>query len=219
MGKKLYIPIAGTGSREVREGDWYRRGSLFHKTVKKLGYKRVEQDNDPKVPDKGYWSGDLGGLLPQFHRSKDAWKEGAKALAEFIRSRKDELGKAASVTIIAHSHGGQVAAMAIKRLVDCEEQRILSNFRVVTVDMPVRARWILLANMKATYVSALFGVAGRWMHLYVPWSWKFWRAFPRLLGSRFGPRKLRGAHNIGIPGGHSGILKEEQLCLLLEGIP
>lgn len=121
---KLYIPVAGTGSRDIHNGEWYRTESALHAEFTKLGYTRFEQDGDPGKPDAGYWSGALNGTI----LGKAAWKAGAKALEQVILSRQADLKEATSVTFIAHSHGGQVVAMALERLFDSGDATSCSTF-------------------------------------------------------------------------------------------
>ena len=44
----------------------------------KLGYERVDQNGGPTVPDSGFWSGDVGGLLVQqispWSQQDSAWR-------------------------------------------------------------------------------------------------------------------------------------------------
>ena len=100
------------------------------------GYERVEQDRDPQRPDDGYWSGAVNGLLIQWaawwrDRHPD-WRTGAETLRGSLRARRAELQAAGGVTIVAHSHGGQVLAYALAGM-----QAPVCPIRVVTVDVPV----------------------------------------------------------------------------------
>ena len=144
------------------------------------------------MPDPGYWSGNLGGTLTQkiVGKSRDVWESGGHDLARFIRQRYDQFKKEESITIIAHSHGGQVVAFALQLLLKAEGPNVLFNSRVVTVDMPVRAGKILGViprGMDRVYAAALTAVAGRWTHLYSERLWAFWKTWPRWYGSYFGP--------------------------------
>lgn len=203
---KLYVPIAGSWSRRRdNPGAWYKTDSPFDVTLRNLGYDRVPEPED----DDGFWSGDLNGLFVQkfFGKSKDDWISGGHALSNYIVDRQDILNQR-EVVLIAHSHGGQVAAFALKRLLHetPNGSRYLRSLRVVTVDMPVRSgRFLGLIprGMGKTYRAALIAVAGRWTHLYDG----LWNK-TRVAGSHAGPRKLEGAcRNIPIPGGHSAILR------------
>ena len=202
---KLYIPIAGTW----RTGDWYEENSDFDRVLKGIGYKRVDQC--PGLPDPGYWSGAIGGLLLQaiVGKSKDGWRSGGSDLARFIQQRRQEFKQAERVAIITHSHGGQVAAFALKKLLDAPGPNHLFNVRLVTVDMPVRTGFfarITGGSMRSVYTAALVALAGRWTHLYSKRRWAFWKIWPRWAGARGLTRKLKGAaRNIEIET-HSGVL-------------
>ena len=211
--KGCYIPVAGTLSRrEFRRDDWYRTGSLFDRKMVEHGYTRVDQNHDPNVPDDGFWSGDVEGLLLHgifgFWRKKHHdWWEGGRELARFLRKRYGELKDAKAVLLVAHSHGGQVVAYALQALKGQEMN--LDNFCVITVDMPVRSGrllGIIPRGMDKTYENAARVVGCRWIHLYNG-VWAKWR----LLGSRFGPRKFEFAYwNREVDGSHSGILNKRE---------
>lgn len=204
---RLYIPIAGTW----RTGNWYEEKSSFDHMLKNIGYTRVDQR--PGHPDPGYWSGALGGLMFQaiVGKSKDGWQSGGLDLARFIRQRRQQFKEAESVTIIAHSHGGQVVAFALQNLLAAPGPNHLFNFRLVTVDMPVRTGFFVRitgGSMRSVYTAALVAVAGRWTHLYSERQWAFWKTRARWAGARGLTRKLKGAaRNIEIPG-HSAVLHE-----------
>lgn len=198
--RRPYIPIAGTWarSRHDHENAWYRRGSPFDRVLAGHGYERVEQDRDPNRPDDGYWSGAVNGLLIQWFAwwrdRHPAWRTGAETLRGFLRGRRRELDEAGGVTIVAHSHGGQVLAYAL-----AEMHGDVCPIHVVTVDMPVRRD-----------MDGVYGRAARrcrhWVHLY---SERGWKSRFRWLGNRFGPRALDVAQrNRKVTGGHSGILDD-----------
>ena len=198
MTKQLYIPIAGTWARSRHDHDaaWYRRGSPFDGVLTAHGYERVEQDRDPERPDDGYWSGAVNGLLIQraawWRDRHPAWRTGAETLRGFLRARRAELQAAGGVTLVAHSHGGQVLAYALAGM-----QAPVCPLRVVTVDMPVRR------DMAEVYLAASVR-CGHWLHLY---SERGWQSRFRWLGNRFGSRTLEVAHvNRKVTGGHSGVL-------------
>ena len=62
-----FVPIAGTWARSRHDHAqaWYRTGSPFDRRMIRHGYQRVEQDLDPTTPDRGFWSGEVNGLLVQ----------------------------------------------------------------------------------------------------------------------------------------------------------
>lgn len=211
---KLYIPVAGTWARRnFRRNAWYRTGSPFDQRMNEIGYTRVDQNRDSQKPDRGFWSGDVNGLIFQrlLRTSQRDWKLGGADLAEFIGvKRRKELANAKEVAIIAHSHGGQVVAFALKFLSD---QGIdpLGNLRVVTVDMPIRSGRVLgflwRRSMDHIYEAACGFVGQQWDHLYSQRAWRHLKTYWRWLGSQFGPRRLKYARsNREIPGGHSGVL-------------
>ena len=197
----LYLPIAGTRvpwrGRNADPHDWYRRESPFDRLMAHHGFMRVEQDRDPTTPDRGYWSGDVGGLLLQrawpWTDGHAPWTQGARELIQFLCRRWTEF--AGGVTLVAHSHGGQVVAYAVEAL--GYEQPV--PVHIITVDMPVRR------DMVPVYEEAR-RVAATWTHLY---SERGWRSRFRWLGNRFGPRELDVAdRNMEVSGGHSGILSD-----------
>ena len=102
------------------------------------------------------------------------------------------------MTLILHSHAGQVGAYALDELLPESTFPI----HVITCDMPVRA------DMRDVYASAAEGVAS-WTHLY---SEKGWKSRMRWLGDGqlfSNPRVLPVAtRNIEIKGGHSGYLSD-----------
>ena len=197
---RWYLPIAGTrppwrGRHDRR--DWYHRGSPFDAVMVRHGYQRVDQDRDSATPDRGFWSGHVNGVLLQTlwrrHGKHRAWRQGSTALLLFLMRRHAEVSD--GLTIVAHSHGGQVLAYDLARDPDGPP------VHVVSVDMPVRR------DMGDVYRRALARSNVRsWTHLY---SERGWASRFRWLGNRFGPRELDGAtRNLEITGGHSGILRD-----------
>ena len=76
---KLYIPVAGTWARRnFRKNAWYRTDSPFDQKMSTIGYTRVDQNRNPQKPDRGFWSGDVNGLIFQrlFRTSQRDWKLG-----------------------------------------------------------------------------------------------------------------------------------------------
>ena len=189
-----YIPVAGTWFKEDTGDDrWYRRGSTIDNLFRGFGLERVEQDGDPRTPDPGYWSGDVGGLLFHAGSGQHVWWSGGLELRRFIEGRPRLMNR--PMVIVAHSHGGQVAAYALAGL------RQIAHVRLITVDMPVRR------DMRPVYAEARRNV-GYWLHLHTRWGWG---ARMRVLGSRFGSPTLDIAdRNIPLRGGHSGVLRRPQ---------
>ena len=201
MPQRPYIPIAGTWarSRHDHENAWYRRGSPFDHVMAGHGYERVEQDRDPHRPDDGYWSGAVNGLLIQWFAwwrdRHPAWRTGAETLRAFLRGRRRELDEAGGVTIVAHSHGGQVIAYALAEMHASTSVRSTSSRSTCRSD--------------GTWTASTAGPRARchhWVHLY---SERGWKSRFRWLGNRFGPRTLDVARrNRKVTGGHSGILDD-----------
>ena len=199
-----YIPVAGSLARKRHDHDlsWYRRDSPLDRVLKTLGYQRVDQNGNLCKPDLGFWSGDVNGLMLQramWWRDKHpAWKTGGETLRRFLMSRLDEF--ADGVTLILHSHAGQVGAYALASLQAPGPVPI----HVVTCDMPVRF------DMRDVYAEARTSVAS-WTHLY---SEKGWKSRMRWLGDGqlfSNPRVLPVAtRNIEIKGWHSGYLSDPQ---------
>ena len=195
-----YIPVAGTFARDRHDhaASWYRRDSPLDRVLVNLGYQRVDQNGDLYKPDAGFWSGDINGLMLQrvlFWRDKHpAWKTGGETLRTFLRSRCAEFVD--GVTIILHSHAGQVGAYAL------EELSFFFPIHVVTCDMPVRS------DMREVYARASENVES-WTHLYSEKGWKSrmrWMGDGQLFSN---PRLLPVAtRNIEIQGGHSGCLSD-----------
>ena len=201
----LYIPVAGTFARKRHDHDlsWYRYLSPLDRAFVELGYHRVDQDGDPNTPDKGFWSGDINGLMLQramWWRDKHpAWKTGGEALRKFLHERCDEFSD--GVTLILHSHGGQVGAYALAGL---PEFYVRGAFpiHVITCDMPVRS------DMRKVYARASENVES-WTHLYSEKGWKSrmrWMGDGRIFSN---PRTLSVAtRNVEVKGGHSGYLSD-----------
>ena len=211
-----YIPVAGTFARKRDDhaASWYRIGSPLDRLLDTLGYQRVDQNGDRRKPDQGFWSGDINGLMLQralWWRDKHpAWKTGGETLRKFMLARRAEFSD--GVTLVLHSHGGQVGAYALADLPPfyvcgsggCEQDNLSGAFpiHVVTCDMPVRA------DMREVYSRASRSVVS-WTHLY---SEPGWKAMMRKLGDGqifSNPRLLSVAtHNIEVAGGHSGYLSD-----------
>ena len=195
-----WIPVAGTSARKRHDHarSWYRAGSPLDHLLVELGYQRVEQDGDPTTPDLGFWSGDINGLMLQrvmWWRDKHpAWKTGGETLRRFLLAGRAEFVD--GVTLILHSHAGQVGAYALAGL------PYYFPVHVITCDMPVRA------DMRDVYAAAATRVAS-WTHLY---SEKGWKSRMRWLGDGTifsNPRVLPVAtRNIEVKGGHSGYLSD-----------
>ena len=213
MPNKPYIPVAGTWARgkHLRPDSWFRAGSDFDAELVALGYSR-------HCPKGGFWTGAVGGMsyqrLAPWIDAREAWKEGARALVDHLFVHYIEFQQAGGVRIIAHSHGGQVAAIALAEIYR-SSVGILYPIHVITIDTPVRVgRW---TEMDADYRDALL-LAASWTHGY---SERGWGSRMRWLGNRFGSRTMPApARNLEIAGGHSGILSDplhvHQIATLLD---
>ena len=201
-----YLPIAGTWGRERARNrspldplDWFYRGSAVDRVLVEHGLQRVDQDRNPDTPDKGFWSGDVGGTLTQRlwpwsdHLKK--WKKGGQQFADFCLTRQDEFRN--GLVVITHSHGGHVLVMAM----DWMGGRFPFPVCVLDIDMPVQRKFRVRPLL---YQQAVERVDS-WTHVF---SGRGWRSKFRWLGNAFNTRRLDyGAINIGpVSGGHSGIL-------------
>ena len=196
-----YIPVAGSMARKRHDHDlsWYRRDSPLDRLLATLGYQRVDQNGDLYKPDVGFWSGDINGLMLQramwWRDTHPAWKTGGETLRAFLLSQA-RLSSSDGVTLILHSHAGQVGAYALDGLSG------QFPIHVITCDMPVRS------DMREVYASASTRVES-WTHLY---SEKGWKARMRWLGDGqlfSNPRLLSVAtRNIEMKGWHSGCLSD-----------
>ena len=194
-----YIPVAGTWARgkHLRPDSWFRSGSAFDAELVALGYAR-------HCPKGGFWTGSVGGMsyqrLAPWIDAREAWKVGAVELISHLMVNELNFRRDGGVRIIAHSHGGQVAAIALAEIYRSGVD-ILYPIHVITIDTPVRVgRW---TEMDADYRDALL-LATSWTHGY---SERGWGSRMRWLGNRFGSRTMPApARNVEIAGGHSGIL-------------
>ena len=131
----------------------------------------------PDRVDPGFWSGDLEGSLLTgdwpWNTTHDVWEEAADKLFTWIAERWGRLeGK---LTIIAHSHGGQIAAYASRRL--ARKSMLIEH--LVTVDTPLRR------DMDKVWLDAIGGYK-RWTHMHSNWGWG---SRMRWLGARTLPWK------------------------------
>ena len=219
MLNKPYIPVSGTWGRgkNLDPHSWFLEGSRFDLEMESLGYERHCR------PD-GYWHGGIGGLTVQrlapWIDAREAWKEGADVLNRYLVANASRCTD--GVTLIAHSHGGQVVAIALSNFLREYQSKngrgtasLDFPIHVVTIDMPVRVgRW---TEMDADYRDALL-CATSWTHGY---SERGWGSRMRWLGNRFGSRTMPApARNLEIAGGHSGILSDplhvHQIATLLD---
>ena len=198
-----YLPIAGTWGREHDRNrspgdptDWFKHGSAVDRVMAACGHARVDQDRDPDTPDKGFWSGDIGGTLTQrlwpWSDHLDAWRSGGERFQEFCIDRQDDFQD--GLVILTHSHGGHVLVMALNL------RPLPFPIHVIDIDMPVQRPF----RMPRRYYDQALERVESWTHVF---SDRGWDSRFRWLGNAFGPRELEGAYNVGpVTGGHSGIL-------------
>ena len=111
------------------------------------------------------------------------WQFGGALLADF-------LGRDCGDVVVAHSHGGQVAAYGLA------SARITARVRLVTIDTPIRD------DMLEVWLAARERISYH-LHLYTPWQ----QSAIRWLGQRGAFReKFSWADNRVLQGGHSGVI-------------
>lgn len=209
----LYIPVPGTWTaRETPTDDyipWFYEGSPLDQRLRRRKCYRVNQTEDPRNPDIGFWSGDLEGTLittlldvVKNRPAQDKWWHGAFALYSFLLHRATEF-RDQHVTILAHSHGGQVATRALAMYAEANVPSPPGMvLRLVTVDMPVRFD-------SYRYYEAAAHVCTYWKHLHTDWY-----TFMRFAGSLSygvvpGPVRCKFADtNWYLTGGHSAALSD-----------
>ncbi len=159
----------------------------------------------PVAPFK--WTGNLGGVL-DFSPSDpaDPWTAGglrewaieAQHLIDFCWHTWPDV----PVSVLAHSHGGNLAALAVAYG--------LKVRHLVTLATPPRS------DMAAIYGRATSLLEGEWLHLYGDW-WRDWIIKLGQLGDgRIGwTRQIPEAdRQIHVPGaGHSDIIAPEHLLV------
>lgn len=179
------ITVEGTWGSTRDKLDWWRFGSTFWHYLILNGFARTSVPDDKKF----HWDDKVEGIWGKNRR----WRLGGERLGYYAQAYRDTNKK---LLVIAHSHGGQVAAYAAARgmRIDC----------LVTVATPVRK------DMTLTYSDAARNV-GCWIHLYSDSSdWMQW------FGSWFdGSWRLKreiGAADVTLcvpKVGHSGLLNNE----------
>lgn len=174
------VAIEGTWARGEEVG-WADPRSEWAKAALAAGVNLI----DPDEPFE--WSTALEGLRRGQH---PIWETSGMALKWYCH----KYAPGEPVNLIAHSHGGQVAAYALA-------QGLKGN--LITVATPVRG------DMRKVWAKAAVNM-GRWRHVYTdePW-WKGWQNFGEIFDGRFGwTRKMPApAENVKIPGeDHSSLM-------------
>ena len=142
-----------------RANTWYRQGSLFTQGAIARGFQLFD-------PEPFLWSGRIGGLPeaqslldpenPDESGGRLEWVNEGRHLTYYCAALRPGL----EVSIVAHSHGGQLAALAIAR-------GGLKVHHLVTVATPVRK------DMEEFYRAIPSTITGTWLHIYGDW-WKDW---------------------------------------------
>ena len=217
----FYVPLAGTWGQERARNrsprdplDWFLCGSDVDRVMAVHGHQRVDQDRDPDTPDKGFWSGDIGGTLTQrlwpWSDHLNAWRSGGQSFQEFCMKRAEEFRE--GLVVLTHSHGGHVLVMAL----DWMGGAFPFPVYVIDIDMPVQRSF----RMPRRYYDHAVASVASWVHVF---SGRGWGSKFRWLGNGFGSRTLEGAINVGpVTGGHSGILNGDgdhlaQLDMIVRG--
>ncbi len=189
------ILVQGTWS--LTYADWWKPGSEFYKTLQSGGLSMLN-GGDPFS-----WSTDIDGLIG----GNDDWQEAGKALRWYVQGR---LGLLEPVTLIAHSHGGQVVLYAAAQG--------LRVSRLITVATPIR--W----DMRKTRQLARTNIC-HWTHLYGGLR-DWWQVLGALGDWSLGLRREmpEADRNLGFPErGHSDLLdpqlwKDNQMFGLVDGL-
>ena len=134
-----------------------------------------------------FWSTALAGTFSTGSKHR-VWQHGGEAFVRFLR--KIEQNDLDDLMVIAHSHGGNVAAYGLSFLQDRQIGCL------VTVDTPNRK------DMEEVWLFARPRVK-KWIHLKAKLSWVKW------LGQRgrFNSNMALADDTIDISGGHSGVVK------------
>lgn len=179
----LYLPIGGTWGRK-NQNDWYKAGSWFENMMNSHGHQRVGRK-------LRFWSHGLSGTFG-CGNDRLVWEFGG----EVLNSWSIEHGPSPSqLIIIAHSHGGQVAAFALAGGVECHT--------LITIDTPIRD------DMTEVWEA---GVENRVEHNHLFGTG--WASRMRIFGQRrFGRRMPTSTKNTGISGGHNGMVTESSKYL------
>jgi pimeloyl-ACP methyl ester carboxylesterase len=189
MRPTYYIPIHGTNAFRIgRTGDWWHAGSPFFEKMKERNLVMYRPE------DPFFWSSSLEGIVG----GNETWCSAGAALRYYLAPIAYE-----HRNLIAHSHGGQVAAY-------CASGRSTTNIflqpcpirTLIYVGVPVRK------DMEEIY-SLAAGKIAKIVSIYDP------RDTVRWLGSWFdgsiAPQKLKADIEISTRGiSHSKILNEQR---------
>lgn len=148
------IAILVPGTHGYRD-DWWHPAKTFVQTMNNEGI-RTADATDPYV-----WCTKLDGIFGD----NEVWETAGKALTWYARSKIGHY----PISVVAHSHGGQVAAYAAANGLLVE--------RLITVATPVRA------DMEDVYREATKNVAW-WRHLHSDKD--FWQVLGGLMDGKWG---------------------------------
>lgn len=195
FGDKLtgFIAGAGTWSRHQTklaraaggwpEPRWYEHGSGFaHMMMERYGVYRVDRNGDVTTPDPPLWDGDLDGTSAHLLKAKFLGETPLQGWTVPAVNVRRAVGRVPYnvrwVIVFAHSHFGQVAAIALAHpaLSKGARRRVI----LITIDTPNRRG----ARMQAVYDAAARNINGRWVHLH---SGADWGSRMRWMGARCFP--------------------------------
>ena len=200
-----YLQIAGTWGRERSRQrsvddplDWFVAGSGFCHLMASLGHERHDQNDDRLTRDPGYWSGEIGFTRVQRWFPWADHLASARAAMPVIHAELTEIADSGVTDLLAitHSHAGNVLAYTLAH------SATPLRLHVLDIDMPVQRGFI----RNGLYAHAIAQVV-EWRHCY---SGRGLPSMFRWLGNAFGPRRVPGAVNVEITGGHSGALDAGQ---------
>lgn len=198
---RTYVAVPGTWAwRERHEPDaWFQSTSAFAVAMREQGLTPLRPERPfmwtTRINGDGLWRRWLAPIIPRSWERGDTkdWESAAPALVDYC-----ELGNGPDV-IIAHSHAGQVLALAAARYgLRCP--------LVVTVSTPVRD------DLEREYF-ALRRAADTWRHLYdskADWIAVLGGAGDGHMGLT---RAMPQAHeNVGVRGvSHTGVLTDPKV--------
>lgn len=170
----ILIMVAGTHGKDA---EWHSATGEIAQAAKRRG---LTVAAEPFV-----WSTELDGVLGE----NDVWERAGTALKAYAY-----VYYAQPLCVVAHSHGGQVAAYA--------SAYGLNIAQLITVSTPVRH------DMEDIYEAATINIDS-WTHLYDK-RFDFWQSLGQLFDGRvaFGREMKWADKNVGLKGvGHSGILR------------
>lgn len=175
------ITVAGTWGELPGHGKWWDRDSDFWAMLVEGGLTSVD------AIDPFMWSTDLDGL----DNTNAGWAAAGRALFWYAAAKAPGI----PVSVIAHSHGGQVLAYAAEAGLRLEH--------AITVATPVRS------DLGRQY-AVLAKVAKTWTHIYTDEKYGgAWQALGEwaLGGTPWRVRReMPGARNIFLPGRSHGDL-------------